>query len=411
VQGLLGRHLGHAGLPYLWVVDDLPPELGEEGLNPWLAPNALGRTLITTRAKRFNHLASIDLPQLDADEALRLLARGKPAGAADEPVAREICGALGHHSLAIDVAAALVQRRGYAGFLVSLRRDDRDALELAATGFSEALPNGHERSIASTLLASIRELGEPARDVLRIASLLAAAPIPRDLIWRSIARVDELDGEDAQDRCDPATDELLNSSLADDTDGDAITVHTLVSRTQHFRDLQAERLTALRASVIATLNEEMQRAADIREHELLTHWVPHAREVSRSPQDAEAASLAGWVARLDLERGQYTLAAAGYRAELEARQRVRGPEHPDTLASMNNLASTLSAQGDLQGARALEEKVLEASQRVLGQEHPDTLASMNNLASTLSAQGDLHGARALQEQALEARQRVLAGPK
>ena len=92
---------------------------------------------------------------------------------------------------------------------------------------------------------------------------------------------------------------------------------------------------------------------------------------------------------------------------LEARRRVLGEEHPDTLTSMNNLADTLRAQGDLPGARALQEKVLEALRRVLGEEHPDTLTSMSNLASTLRAQGDLPGARALQEKVLEAVRRVL----
>lgn len=82
-------------------------------------------------------------------------------------------------------------------------------------------------------------------------------------------------------------------------------------------------------------------------------------------------------------------------------------EHPGTLTSMNNLAITLHAQGDLAGAQALEEKALEVCRRVLGEEHPDTLASMNNLASTLRAQGDLAGAWALQEQELEASRRVL----
>jgi Flp pilus assembly protein TadD len=71
---------------------------------------------------------------------------------------------------------------------------------------------------------------------------------------------------------------------------------------------------------------------------------------------------------------------------------------------MNNLAGTLYAQGDLAGARTLEERVLEARARLLGKEHPRTLASMNNLAQTLYAQGDLAGAEALYRQAL----RILA---
>ena len=50
---------------------------------------------------------------------------------------------------------------------------------------------------------------------------------------------------------------------------------------------------------------------------------------------------------------------------------------------MNTLASTLQAQGDLAGARALQEQVLTVRRRVLGEEHPSTLISMNNLAGTL----------------------------
>ena len=75
---------------------------------------------------------------------------------------------------------------------------------------------------------------------------------------------------------------------------------------------------------------------------------------------------------------------------LEARRRLLGAEHPDTLTAMNNLATTFEAQGDLAGARQLEETVLEARRRVLGAEHPDTLASMSNLASTLQSLSLIH---------------------
>jgi hypothetical protein len=42
-----------------------------------------------------------------------------------------------------------------------------------------------------------------------------------------------------------------------------------------------------------------------------------------------------------------------------------------TLRAVNNLAQTLHAQGDLAGARKLQEQVLEARGRLLGKEHPD----------------------------------------
>jgi hypothetical protein len=62
-------------------------------------------------------------------------------------------------------------------------------------------------------------------------------------------------------------------------------------------------------------------------------------------------------------------------------------EHPDTLTAMHNLALTLYAQGDLAGARKLQEQVLAASRRVLGEEHPDTLRAMNNLAQMTANRG------------------------
>jgi len=64
---------------------------------------------------------------------------------------------------------------------------------------------------------------------------------------------------------------------------------------------------------------------------------------------------------------------------------------------LGNLASTLKAQGDLAGARALQEQVLVLRRKIQGEEHPDTLTSKGNLAGTLGAQGDLADARALQQ--------------
>jgi hypothetical protein len=65
---------------------------------------------------------------------------------------------------------------------------------------------------------------------------------------------------------------------------------------------------------------------------------------------------------------------------------VLGQEHPDTLTSMNNLASTFWNQGRWKEAEELFVQVVETRKRVLGQEHPDTLISMNNLAWTWKGQ-------------------------
>ncbi|MBI2305836.1 MAG: tetratricopeptide repeat protein [Rhodocyclales bacterium] len=106
-------------------------------------------------------------------------------------------------------------------------------------------------------------------------------------------------------------------------------------------------------------------------------------------------------------QGDLAEARALLESALAIRRRVLGEEHPAALTSINNLAATLYAQGDLTGARALQESALAIRRRVLGEEHPATLSSINNLAGTLQAQGDLTGARALQESALAIQRRVL----
>jgi len=71
--------------------------------------------------------------------------------------------------------------------------------------------------------------------------------------------------------------------------------------------------------------------------------------------------------------------------------------------SMNNLAQTLYAQGDLAGARQLQEQVLEDMARFLGKEHPSTLMSMLNLAEIRQAEGDVAEAERLRRLAMESR--------
>ena len=72
-----------------------------------------------------------------------------------------------------------------------------------------------------------------------------------------------------------------------------------------------------------------------------------------------------------------------------------GKEHPDTLRSVNNLASLYQDQGGCPEAEALYKRALEASERVLGKEHPNTFQIVNNLATLYKAQGRYPEAEAL----------------
>ena len=84
-----------------------------------------------------------------------------------------------------------------------------------------------------------------------------------------------------------------------------------------------------------------------------------------------------------------------------------GKEHPDTLASMNNLALVLKSQGRYNEAEAMHWRALELKEAVLGKEHPDTLMSMNNLAVVLDSQGKYDEAEAMHRRAVELKETVL----
>ncbi|MCP4359898.1 MAG: tetratricopeptide repeat protein, partial [Chloroflexi bacterium] len=66
---------------------------------------------------------------------------------------------------------------------------------------------------------------------------------------------------------------------------------------------------------------------------------------------------------------------------LAIREKVLGPEHPDTATSLNNLALLLQAQGDYEGALPYYDRALAIFEAKLGPNHPNTRIVRSNLAS------------------------------
>jgi tetratricopeptide (TPR) repeat protein len=91
-------------------------------------------------------------------------------------------------------------------------------------------------------------------------------------------------------------------------------------------------------------------------------------------------------------------------------RKVRGSEHPDTLNAMGHLANSYAEAGRRDEAIRLEEQVLALSRQVRGPEHPDTLRAMHNLAASYVDAGRRNEALRLQEQVLTLSRKVL-GPQ
>jgi tetratricopeptide (TPR) repeat protein len=101
--------------------------------------------------------------------------------------------------------------------------------------------------------------------------------------------------------------------------------------------------------------------------------------------------------------GKLDLALPLLENTLQLKKANLGADHPDTLASMANLAWGYRAVGKLDLALPLFEDTLKLRKAKLGNDHPDTLTSMGNLATGYRAAGKLGLALPLYEETLKLR--------
>ena len=143
------------------------------------------------------------------------------------------------------------------------------------------------------------------------------------------------------------------------------------------------------------------------ESKILLTDVLEARERTLGAEHPDTLGSVNNLATCLRKIGQLKDAEVLYRRAVEAQERTLGAEHPDTLVSVHNLATCLQARGQLKDAEVLYRRALEARECSLSAEHPSTLGSVNNLANCLTAMGRLKDAEVLYRRALEARERTL----
>ena len=407
----------------LWIVDDLPEGLAASQAQAWAAPHERAATLVTTRSQAYSAFALISLDVLDADAALRLLTEGcEPASDEERGAAEVIAGELlGGHAQALDIARSQIARRGGATRYRDFVRRTREAslvdrLEHAAAVATQ-LPNGHEASIVATLSDAIDGLEAEARDLLRAAGVLAAAPIRADLAISVLAGGAD-DRDEATDRFERSLEGLTRVSLArvPSTTGqdDTFLVHGLVSAVARHIDPAPEQAATQRLRASTALAAEFAAVRDILHDPARTRPLEasaaHARHLTANVAEtgeAEIVVLAEWLALFDHARGAYAGARRLQEEVLDARRRLLGDEHPDTIRSMKSLAQTLRELGDFESALVVFAEAQVVERRTLGDDSPVTLATTNALALTLADLGELEDARRLLETVLAAQEVAL----
>jgi tetratricopeptide (TPR) repeat protein len=267
-----------------------------------------------------------------------------------------------------------------------------------ASEYRDELPTRHERDVAATFQVSWQLAGEDGKQVLRVMSQLAPAPVPLRLLRATLGWPESVG---ARDRLAKAIADLWELSLVDHSETGEPAAHRLIlGFVRHLPESDS-----LRLQTVAAVEKEMDRAFDDQDtasFQELEAVLPHAGWlVGREDLAAESAITIAWaLGRHHKTWGRYLLAESFYRDALSRSERAYAPGHPAIASSQSNLAAVLADLGEREEARDLLRKALASDEASYAPGHPYIARSQSNLATVLKDLGELEEARDLARKAL-----------
>ena len=360
----------------------------------FLPPAGPGRVLITSQNPNWPPGQAFEVPVLGTAVAGQfLIDRTRDR---DRQAARDLADMLGGLPLALEQAAAYMRATGrsIAEYLALFQERRADLL-------ARGEPAGYERRVTTTWALAFEQLQQAAPEAIGLLRLLACcAPeaVPLDLLLQPRPGPQETFGSQVR----PMLVLLMEDPLAADDAVTALRRYSLISPPHErlvsvHRLVQAVTLGNLSAELAAAWRQaagSLIEAALPSDTEQPTTWsvyamlVPHA-QAALTADSGGMAKVASYLGQI----GNYAEARDLQRQVLEARKRVLGEEHPDTLTARANLAYWTGWTGDAAGVRDQYAALLPIVERVKGAEHPDTLTTRANLAAWTGMVGDAAGAR------------------
>ncbi len=133
-------------------------------------------------------------------------------------------------------------------------------------------------------------------------------------------------------------------------------------------------------------------------------------EGKEDPGERSILTSLSLLASTHREMGNYEQADVFFTRCLEARERLLGPEHPDTLISVFNLATVFSKQSRFEESIPLRRRELAWCCQQNGEDDSGTLSSINALAIDLRDSGEMQEAETLFRALIATKERLL-GPE
>ncbi|KAH6971524.1 hypothetical protein BKA56DRAFT_557396 [Ilyonectria sp. MPI-CAGE-AT-0026] len=375
-----------------------------------------GHILVTTRNKQVGVDLTLGQPpikvdRMDENESEHLLQTRLGDESTSHTDLSNLSTKLDHIPLALTQAAAYIEKNSIqvSKYLQLLDEGDQSFVKFLGKNF-ETVGRYPEipRAITQTWMLSFRMIQRQnpfAAELLSLMSFLDRQAIPEAFLLsygERNGRTDLLE----------AVGVLKAFSLVSEDKDDNLNMHRLVHLVT--RKWLTEEDTAIHYAGQALLAvAKVYPFGEFENREKCSAYLPHANAVLKetiSMSRAEAvwkAYLLHNTAEFFYFKGKYRDSERLYAESLAIREEVLGNKHPETLRTMNNLASTSMEQGRWDEAEVLQVEVLENRKRMLGDEHPATLRTMNNLASNFGEQGRWGEAEVLQVEVLESQKRLL----
>jgi hypothetical protein len=312
----------------------------------------------------------VELPELEKDIAQRMLDMCLVTPADEQEAADLLIKELAYLPLAI------VQVAAYININKTTIQEYLSLLVEKKENLAEDLHGGSRDVIAATWLISFEQIRQ--HDALAADYLLFMACVDRNDVPLALLPTSRPHEQGIRAVATLDTYSLVTKRTAES----ALDLHRLVYvSTRNW--LQKQGLLSPWNQVVVTRLLEVFPDNDHGSRSKWRRFLPHAKSALSSgltEQDNEATTNLVWKCAMTLfEDGRWREAEELFMQVMETRKRVLGEEHPDTLTSMANLASTYRNQGRWKEAEELEVQVMETRKRVLDDEHPDTLTSVANL--------------------------------